>query len=167
MEKIIETIEKDESYMIWRIGELLIQKKLISWEQLENALIEQKKTKGFIGDILISKKYIAPALFYKSLADRHSMRFVDLKRTKINRKAVELIPQSVAEKHRLMPLEIVRDSLVIGISNPLAACPAEELKGFSRVKEIRTVLCIPEDIQNAINENYTRHTAQVPPSPFR
>ena len=41
--------------MNWRIGELLVRKKLISWEQLEEALDEQQRTHELIGEILVKK----------------------------------------------------------------------------------------------------------------
>lgn len=148
--------------MAWRIGELLVQKKLITWEQLEEVLEEQKKTKEFTGEILVRKGFISQQLLYKALAEQYQMRFVDLKRIKINTKAVELIPRSVAEKYSIMPLEMREDTLLIAISNPLNVWPEVELKQITRMNDIRTVLCLPSDILDAIKENYSAsETAHV------
>ena len=92
--------------MAWHIGELLIQKKLISWEQLQDALEEQKKSKELVGEILIRKRYISEGLFYKALAEQYELRFVDLKRTRVNPKAIALVPRSIAEKYSIMPMEL-------------------------------------------------------------
>ena len=140
--------------MAWRIGELLVQKKLITWEQLEEVLEEQKKTKEFTGEILVRKGYISQSLLYKALAEQYQMRFVDLKRIKINPKAVEFIPRSVAEKYSIIPIEMREDVFLIGISNPLNVWPEVELKQITKLNDIRTVLCLPSDIQEAIKENY-------------
>ena len=140
--------------MSWHIGEILIQKKLISWEQLEDALDEQRKTKEFTGQILVRKRYISELLLYKALADQHNIRYVDLKHTRINPKAVAVIPQSIAEKYNLMPIEIVQNALVIGVGNPLNLWPESELKELTGFAEIRTVLCLPADIKQTIHENY-------------
>ena len=142
--------------MAWRIGEILVQKKLISWNQLEEVLEEQKQTREFTGEILIRKGYVSSLLFYKSLAEQHKLRFIDLKRTRVNPKAVELIPRSVAQKYSLMPVEILQGELVIGISNPLMVWPEAELKELTKMPAIRTVLCLPADIQKAIQEYYGR-----------
>ena len=148
---------------VWRIGEILIQKKLITWEQLEDALSEQKQTRELTGEILIRKHYISEPLFYKTLADQYTMRFVDLKRTKINPKAIELIPRSVSEKFNIIPIEISQGALMIGISNPVKTWPEAELKKMSGLNEIRTVLCLPQDIREAIAESYLQQetTAQL------
>ena len=119
--------------MFWRIGEILVQKKLISWEQLEDVLEEQKQTKEFTGEILIRRGYVPPVFLYKALAEQYEMRFVDLKRTIVNPKAVELLPRSVCEKYNLIPIERGTENLILGISNPLNTWPAShtsaELRG--------------------------------------
>lgn len=140
--------------MVWRIGELLVQKKLISWEQLEDVLQEQKKTKELTGELLVRKKYISQSLLYKTLADQYTMRYIDLKKTKINPKAVDLVPFSIAEKYLIMPIEVSLSSLVIAISSPLNVWPEAELKKLTGMKDIKTVLSLPEDIRASIQENY-------------
>ncbi len=148
--------------MTWRIGELLIQKKLISWEQLEDALAEQRKTKELAGEILIRKKYISQNLLFKTLAEQYSLRYIDLKRTKINPKAVEMVPKSIAEKYLLMPLEVSPEALTIAIGSPLHVWPEAELKKMTRIPEIRAVLSLPEDIKEAIQTSYLGAAAAAP-----
>ena len=62
----------------WHIGEILIQKRLIDWEQLNEALSEQKLTRESVGEILVRKQRIPRFLLYKALAERHAMPFADL-----------------------------------------------------------------------------------------
>ena len=89
--------------MSWHIGEILIQKKLISWEQLQDALSEQRVTKEFTGQILVRKRYVSELLLDKALAEQHKIRHVPLKHTKINPKAVAGVPKSIAEKYNIIP----------------------------------------------------------------
>jgi hypothetical protein len=145
--------------MFWRIGEILVQKKLISWEQLEEALAEQRRTKEFTGEILIRKGYIPAVFLYKALADQYEMRFVDLKKTFINPKAVELLPRSICEKYGLFPIERGHESLIIGISNPLNTWPEMEIKQLTKIEKIDTVLCLPTHIQQAIEDHYPKQEA--------
>ncbi len=142
--------------MFWRIGEILVQKKLISWEQLKEALDEQKKTKEFTGEILIRKGFIAPIFLYKALADQYQMRFVDLTRTRVNPKAVELLPRSICEKYGLFPIEMGQDSLIVGISSPLNSWPELEIRQLAKINKIETVLCLPAQIQQAIEDHYPK-----------
>lgn len=84
------------------------------------------------------------------------MRFVDLRRVRINTKAVEMIPQSIAEKYHVMPLEISNGTLIVAIGNPLKVWPQNELKQVNGAKEIQSVLAIPEHIEQAIEEYYRK-----------
>ncbi|MBN1688324.1 MAG: hypothetical protein JW893_04425 [Candidatus Omnitrophica bacterium] len=145
--------------MSWRIGEILIQKKLLTWDQLKDALEEQERTKELIGEILIRKGLVHEHLLYKALAEQYVMRFVDLSRTRINPKAVALIPKSVAQKYNILPIELYRDKLTLGIGNPIHLWPEEEIKQLAKVTQIDTVLCVPTAIRKAIEESY--HQVEV------
>lgn len=140
--------------MAWRIGEILIQKKWITWEQLQDALGEHQRTKDYTGAILVRKGYISNFLLYRALAEQFHMRFVDLERTRINPKAVERIPRSIAVKYTLMPIELHNNTLQMAITNPLSAWPETELKELAKVQEIRAVLCLPSHVEKAILEHY-------------
>ncbi len=140
--------------MSWRIGEILVQKKLVSWDQLAEVLDEQKKTKEMTGEILVRRGYISQPLLYKALAEQYQLRFVDISRTHINPKALELVPRSIAEKYMLFPIEVQNSTLTIGISNPLPMWPETELRELTGISEIKTVLCLPADIVRAIAEYY-------------
>lgn len=139
---------------MWHIGEILVRKHFLTWEQLEDALAEQKKTKEFIGEILVRKHYVSLPLLFKALAEQYNMKYVDLKRTRVNPKAVENVKKELAEKYELMPIEMHQSTLTIGISSPLHAVPESELKQSGNIQDIKTVLCLPEDIKNSLKEYY-------------
>lgn len=140
--------------MAWRIGEILVHKKILTWHQLGDALEEQKRTKKLIGEILIEKKLVPAVLFYQALAEQYGMRFVDLSRTKINPEAVKRIPEDLARTHELIPIEICTGSLIVGISNPLAPWPKSELMKHSGMSSVEVVISMPDQINAAIEEHY-------------
>lgn len=137
----------------WHIGEILIQKKLIDWKQLEDALIEQKRTHEFVGEVLVRKQYVPKFLLFKALAERHAIPFVDLSHVFIDPRAVERIPKSVAVKYKLVPIEIQESTLVVGITNPCAVLP-DGITELAGVAEIKTVLCTPDAVTIAIEQYY-------------
>jgi len=138
----------------WHIGEILIQKKLIDWKQLEEALGEQKRTHEFVGEVLVRKQYVPKYLLFRALAERHSMPFVDLTHVFIDPKAVERVPRSIAVKYGFIPIEVRAEGLVVGIGDPRAVLPDAEIAELAGVSGIRTVLCTPEAVTNAIDQNY-------------
>ena len=138
----------------WHIGEILIRKKLIDWEQLEDALNEQKRTHEFVGEVLIRKQYIPKFLLFKALAERHAMPFVDLSHVFIDPRAVERVPKSVAVKYGFVPIEMQDGTLVIGIGDPCAVLPEVEIAELAGVSETKTVLCTPDAVASAIDQHY-------------
>ena len=143
------------------IGEILIQKKLIDWKQLDDALTEQKRTHEFVGEVLVRKQYIPRFLLFKALAERHAIPFVDLAHVFIDPCAVDRVPKSVAVKYGFVPIEMQDGVLVVGISDPCAVLPCLEIAELARVSEIKTVLCTPDAVALAIGQHYGGPTAEI------
>lgn len=141
--------------MKWRIGELLIQKKLITWEQLEFVLQEQQKTREMTGELLIRHGFITPQRLYSALAEQHQIQFVDLQKTHISAEALVRVPYQFAKQYKVMPIEFHYGELVVGVPTPLHVWPENELTHNSDVQVIRKVLCIPEVIDQIMEENYS------------
>ncbi len=138
----------------WHIGEILIQKKLIDWKQLEDALAEQKRTREFVGEVLVRRQHIPRFLLFKALAERHAVPFVDLAHVFIDPRAVERVPKSIAVKYGFVPIGVQEGTLVVGISDPCAVLPCTEIAELAGVSGIKTVLCTPEAVAGALEKNY-------------
>ncbi len=138
----------------WHIGEILIRKKLIDWEQLEDALDEQKRTCERVGEVLVRKQYIPKYLLFKALAERHAIPFVDLARVFIDSHAVKRVPKSVAIKYGFIPIEMRDGAMVVGVGDPHAVLPRGEIAEMAKVSEITTVLSTPDAVRAAIGQYY-------------
>ena len=140
--------------MAWRIGEILLQKKLITWEDLSDGLEEQRRTKEFLGEILVKKKKVHIHFLYQALAEQFHLTYVDLERTRINEAAVQRIPGSIAQKYNIIPIDIMDRTLLLGIANPLSVWPQEELKKIADMDDVKIVLCLPSAVHKAIEASY-------------
>ncbi len=147
--------------MGWRIGELLVQKKWISWNQLEETLQDQKENRKLLGELLVDKNLVPRFYVYQALGEQNHIRFVDLPRTRINPRAVDLLPMDFALKHNLIPIEICAGALTIGIASAINSWPEAEIKQLTGMVTIQTVLCLPEHIRKAIEEEYGRLESPV------
>ncbi|HOW59775.1 MAG TPA: hypothetical protein PLO78_08655 [Candidatus Omnitrophota bacterium] len=156
-----EILEEDTMMKQWHIGEILIQKKLIDWLQLEDALNEQKRTREFVGEVLVRKQYVPRFLLFKALAERHAIPFVDLSRIFIDPQWIRLIPKSISLKYGIVPIESQNGTLIVGIKDPMAVLPEKEIAELAKVSQIKTVLCTPEAIATAIDENYGKQNTEA------
>jgi type IV pilus assembly protein PilB len=102
-----------------RIGELLIADGLITHEQLKEVLDIQKKTGKKLGEIVLDMRLVSQDDFYKVLEKKFGIKFVDLKKIKIDPQIVNTISESIARKYDLIPIEIEDKNLIVAMSDPL------------------------------------------------
>ncbi|MFN3821920.1 MAG: hypothetical protein ACK4OO_06260, partial [bacterium] len=102
-----------------RIGEMLVEEKLISPEQLEKALIEQKFNPLLLGVILMRKRWVREEDLMRLLAIQRGLEFYDLKNREIPAQVVEKVPPDVALSHQVLPVDWEEGLLHVAAENPL------------------------------------------------
>jgi type II secretory ATPase GspE/PulE/Tfp pilus assembly ATPase PilB-like protein len=101
-----------------KLGEVLIEKGLLTKERLELALAHQKVTSTMLGETLIKLGFVSSAEMARTLADQTGIPFVDLNEYNVTEDAIRLVPKDVAEKIGFIPLRLVDGSIEIGVTNP-------------------------------------------------
>jgi general secretion pathway protein E len=135
------------------LGEMLVEEKLITPEQLQQALARQRQQGGKLSDILISQGLIKAEKLAIVLSIYLNLPLIDLKRHTIQPQALRLIPEDMARKHSLIPLDIINDALVVVMADPEDIRTIEDIKAQARMK-IEVALGVRSDIERAIDLNY-------------
>jgi len=135
------------------LGEMLIEYNIINAEQLESALELQRQQGGKLGDILVKQGLIKVEELAIVLSVQLNVPLIDLKRHVVQPNALKLIPEDMARKHTLIPLDVVGDSLVVVMADPEDIGTIEDIKAQARMK-VEVALGIPSDIERAIDLNY-------------
>jgi general secretion pathway protein E len=135
------------------LGEMLIEENLITAEQLDKALELQRRQGGKLSDILLRQGLIKAEELVAVLSVQLNVPLIDLKRHKVQPEALRLIPEDMARKHTLIPLDIVGDSLIVVMADPEDIRTIEDIKAQSRMR-VEVALGIPSDIEQAIALNY-------------
>jgi type II secretory ATPase GspE/PulE/Tfp pilus assembly ATPase PilB-like protein len=135
------------------LGELLCEEGLITQEQLTMALEQQSKEGRDLRDILISNNWINPKDMAAILSVHFNLPYIDLQRHKIQPKALQLIPEAIARKHNLIPLDIIGDSLVVVMADPENVHTIQDLQAHIKMK-IEPAIGVAADIKRAIDINY-------------
>lgn len=86
------------------LGKLLIQKGVISEDQLRIALIEQKRSGNPLGKLLISLGFVTEATVREALSENLNQQSTDLTGIIVDATAIKLIPKDVAKRYRVFPL---------------------------------------------------------------
>ena len=135
------------------LGQMLVEAKLISKEQLKHVKDVENKEGGKIERILLQERLITPQqlAFFTSLQLR--VPFVNLRREGVRQDAVALVPEMVARKYSVIPIDVTDGTLVIAMEDPRDIQAIEELATLTR-KRIEPVLSTFQDIQEMIDLTY-------------
>jgi len=135
------------------LGEMLIEENLITAEQLDKALELQRRQGGKLSEVLVNQGLVKAEELAAVLSVQLNVPLIDLKRHQVQPEALRLIPEDMARKHTLIPLDVVGDSLIVVMADPEDIHTIEDIKAQSRMR-VEVALGIPSDIEQAINLSY-------------
>ena len=102
-----------------RLGDVLVQQRLISQEQLQQTLDLQRTTGKKMGRLLIETGIITEELLANGLARQLRIPFVNLKTFPFRADVVKLLPESAARRFKALVLEDKGDALLVALGDPL------------------------------------------------
>src|SRR5271165_226936 len=98
-----------------RLGEILVQQKLLSEEQLQFSLGEQKRTGRKLGRVFVENAFVTEEQISGALAKQLNIPYINLKFYNTNPETVRLLPETLARRFRAIALEDRRTSLLVGM----------------------------------------------------
>ncbi len=138
-----------------RLGDLLIEQKLISAEQLKEALAEQKRSGRKLGRALTDIGAISETELHQCLADFLEIPFVDLAHMSLDPKVVNLLPENHARRYRALVLRSDAKGLLVGMADPTDIFALDELTRLLG-KTLRLALANEVDLLRTIDVVYRR-----------
>jgi len=135
------------------LGQLLLWNNIITQEQLEEALKEQKKTNKKLGSILIEKGFVKEDMLNEFLSKQYGVEPINLSKVNIQKEAIEKIPAQLAKKYMLIPIAIKGNKLEIAISDPTNILAFDDLR-FITGLNIQPYLSNESSIIKAIDKYY-------------
>ena len=115
-----------------RLGDLLVREGLITREQLEKALQEQRQSGTRVGYNLVKLGFIPETELTKMLARQHKMPAVDLSKFEVDPRIAKLIPGDLAIKHLVLPLKRDGRTLTVAMADPTNLGVLDDLKFITR-----------------------------------
>ena len=143
-----------------RLGDLLLREGLISQEQLDQALAEQKNSGSRLGYVLVKEGVVREIEITKMLARQYRVPAVDLSRFEVDPKLVKLIPAEVALKHTVLPLKREGRTLTVAMAEPTNVQVTDDLKFITRF-DIFPVIAGEYTLRSAIERYYEATDAQL------
>ena len=135
-----------------RIGEILIERKLITEAQLKDALQEQKTSGGFLGHIMVSRGWITKTELSEALAEQFGIPLVEIKSQHIDMELVRRFSSCLILDYQCLPLCEDEDTITVAIVNPLDAAAISRIEEAVKPRKVNLVMAHEEDIRKAIQQ---------------
>jgi len=138
-----------------RLGDLLVQKRLISEAQLQTALTEQKNSGRKLGRVLIGMGAVTEEKILQLLASQLKVPLVDLRQYQLDPKVVQKMPEQLARRFRALVLQEDSEGFAVAMADPTDLFSYDELTHLLH-RPIKIVLAREKDILDAIDLVYRR-----------
>lgn len=139
-----------------RLGEILLRQNLMTEEQLQFALVEQKRTGRKLGRVFIENKFVTEDQISDAMARQLNISFVNLKQYNIKPTIVKKLPELQARRFRAIVLEELDQGFLVAMVDPTDLFAYDEI---SRILKTTVQLAVvnENDLLAAIDNLY-RHT---------
>ena len=138
-----------------RIGDLLVEKNMISESQLQHALQEQKLTGRKLGATLVELGYVEENALLSLLSTQLDIPFVELKQFRFDRELVQRLPETSARRYRVMLLREDFDGLLLGMADPTDIFGLDELQRILQ-KNLKPAVVRESELLDILDIAYTR-----------
>jgi len=138
-----------------RIGSLLVQEKLISQEQLDLALEQQKQSGRKLGRVLVENGFVAEEGISEALAKQLRIPFLNLKHYNVNPAVARMLPEMQARRFRSLLLEDRDSSYLVAMADPTDLFAYDEIARLLK-RDIELVLVNENQVLETIDRIYRR-----------
>jgi type IV pilus assembly protein PilB len=138
--------------MSQRLGDLLVREKVITAEQLEQALKTQKGGGGRLGSVLVKLGFLSEDDVTNFLSRQYGVPAINLSYFEIDPGVVKLVPFETAKRYQILPLSRVGASLTIAMVDPTNVFAMDDIKfmtGFNIEPVVASENAILEGIDKA------------------
>lgn len=148
-----------------RLGEILISGGAITEEQLNEALKLQKTLGMRLGEVLVRQNFVSEEEILRTIQRQLGLPSIDLNRLVISDKILKMIPEAVARKYTVIPVDFSNGQLLVATSDPTDYYALDDLRLASGMM-VKPCVAKKADILRAIDRFYGRSEAEKAVSDF-
>jgi MSHA biogenesis protein MshE len=138
-----------------RLGELLLELRLISPEQLKVVLEQHLKSGKKVGRLLVENGFITEDQLAQAIGKLYRTEFVDLRASELDAELVKLIPEAHARHHRMIPIAHRDGVLLVGFCDPSDLVAFDEASRILK-RTIRAVVVAETALTGALDRAHRR-----------
>jgi len=128
----------------------LIKEGLVTKEKLRVAEIKAQRENETLSKILVRLGFVTEEQLVSFIGEKTRVPYVKIENYTIDRQVLELIPENIARRYKIIPLFKIEDVLTVGMSNPLDIISIDEISAVAGCK-VEAVIASNESIDVAID----------------
>ena len=136
-----------------RLGDRLVSEKLISPDQLQRALAEQKGSADKLGTILVRLNFITEDSLVSFLSKQYAMPAITVAQVDPDPDVLKLVPEQIAKKHSVLPIKRIGNVLTLAMADPTNVFALDDV-GFMTGLQIQPVVASEAAIRKAFERLY-------------
>ena len=141
------------SVKIRRIGDILLEHGVITEQQLQTALVDQRQTRLQLGVFLLRRGLVTRDQLGKALAEQYELPFCGFDEQVTHGQLVRLLPESFARRRKVAPVQLQNKVLRLGMVNPSdmeAISEIELMTGY----QVEPAICLEADIDRMLESAF-------------
>ncbi len=149
-----------------RIGQVLLQKGVITDKQLDRAIAMQKQSPGKrLGDVLIDMNYVSERTLAECLAEQLNCPYVELANYPVNARAAALLDHEYAARENVLPIDFQNNRLLVATADPLAYYTFDDIEQRTG-QEVMPAVVRKSSLPAIIEKVYSEHDAKAMANQF-
>ncbi|MBN1807073.1 MAG: Flp pilus assembly complex ATPase component TadA [Sedimentisphaerales bacterium] len=134
-----------------QLGQLLLARGVVTNEQIEQALTEQKEKghRKLLGELLVEMGYCTENQIASALAEGYGVPYAQVSPKICDTKVIEILPREFLEEYAVLPLFKVHDILTVAVSEPTNVFLIDEIERISGCK-VQIVCSTTKDIKSTL-----------------
>lgn len=136
-----------------KIGQILVDLGYLNDDQLWDILEEQKQSSGLLGQVAVRMGMVTEDQVTEALAEQWGMPVINLTETNIPPQVLEIVPETMAEIYKIMPVSLRDDTLTVAMADPQNVAALDDLRNFLG-HEVRGAVSSLADVEEAIARYY-------------
>jgi type IV pilus assembly protein PilB len=136
------------------LGELLLRENVINLDQLDDAKHEIQKHGGKLGGALAHLGYVSEAQLVSFLSKQYGVPSINVDEVAVPEEVLQLIPNEVARRHGILPINKEGSSLIVAVSDPSNIYAMDDIK-FLTGYNVEMVVAAESQIRDALETYYT------------
>jgi hypothetical protein len=137
-----------------RVGEMLVERGVITRDNLDEALARQRESGQRLGEVLVELGYAMEEDVLNCLALQAGVPYLPLRLYDVQPQVAALLPEAVVRRHCVLPVDVIANSVLVTIATPLAAETKREIEALLGERRVSYYISAEREIEEKLDELY-------------